>query len=247
MRVATLLIMLSRKAALSAFSWPQISFSISIMWEIFSSCIYNVTPLGLIRCTTFVWCCSTSLQKAATSSSAELCHFLLGMLENKQVWNVNEQQKFAQQFMRPANITCWRAYSLKNVSFLESGLEIAIKMESSHYMCVSKDWRSLRNRKCNFPLAWFVVSDTCLSNRAKSMCVFLDVRFQSSTHRGRVEVCISCLFWAFGCWCVSFFSFLPQHCLDCQSQLSNTSRLNGRRSSHSLNQPPVACACVDVC
>lgn len=92
-RVATLLIMLSRKAALSAFSWPQISLSISIMWENFSSCIYNVTPLGLIRCTTFVWCCSTSLLKAATSSSAELCHFLLGMLENKQVWNVNEQQK----------------------------------------------------------------------------------------------------------------------------------------------------------
>lgn len=94
-RVATLLIMLSRKAALSAFSWPQISLSISIMWEIFLALvyIYNVTPLGLIRCTTFVWCCSTSLLKAATSSSAELCHFLLGMLENKQVWNVNEQQK----------------------------------------------------------------------------------------------------------------------------------------------------------
>lgn len=34
-RVATLLIMLSRKAALSAFSWPQISLSISIMWDIF--------------------------------------------------------------------------------------------------------------------------------------------------------------------------------------------------------------------
>lgn len=37
--------------------------------------------------------------------------------------------------MRPANITRWRAYSLKNVSFLEPGLEIAIKMESSYYMC----------------------------------------------------------------------------------------------------------------
>lgn len=93
-RVATLLIMLSRKAALP---FPDHRYhSPSVLCEkFFSSCvyIYNVTPLGLIRCTTFVWCCSTSLLKAATSSSAELCHFLLGMLENKQVWNVNEQQK----------------------------------------------------------------------------------------------------------------------------------------------------------
>lgn len=142
--------------------------------------------------------------------------------------------------MRPASITCWKEYSLKNVSFLESGLEIAIKMESSFY----KDWKSLRNRKCNFPLAWFVVSDACLSNRAKSMCVFLDVCFQSSTHRGCGGVCISCLFWAFGCWCVSFFSFLPRHCLDCQSQLSNTSP-SERQAEFTLSQS--APRCVRMC
>lgn len=143
--------------------------------------------------------------------------------------------------MRPANITCWRPYSLKNVSFLESGLEIAIKMESSYYMCVSKDWRSLRNRKCNFPLAWFVVSDTCLSNRAKSMCVFLDVRFQSSTHRGRVGVCISCLF---GCWCVSFF-FVPSSALFGLSVTAVKHIPSERQAEFTLSQS--APRCVRMC
>lgn len=104
------------------------------------------------------------------------------------------------------------------------------------------------NRKLNFAAVWFITeaSDTCLSNRAKSVCAcapFISVYVSllaHSTRWGRVTVCISGFFWAYGCWC----AFLPRHCLDCQSQLSNTSPYERQAEfTHSQSTP----RCVRMC
>lgn len=149
--------------------------------------------------------------------------------------------------MRPANITRWRAYSLKNVSFLESGLEIAIKMESSYYMCF-QGLEKFEEQKMQL-----------------SSCLICRIRYMPE-QQSKKHVCVfGCAFSVEHtprpCRGVHFVSLLSLRVLTCffffRSFLSTVwtvshscqthPRLNGRRSSHSLNQPPVACACVDVC
>lgn len=89
----------------------------------------------------------------------------------------------------------------------------------------------------------------CLCNRAKSICVCSALLcwckcLFSLAHSA--EDMSGCVFWSSEPSGVDVCFFLRtvwtvSH--SCQTH----PRMNGRLSSHSLNQPPVACACVDVC
>lgn len=76
------------------------------------------------------------------------------------------------------------------------------------------------------------------------VCVFSVWHTQ---HWGHVRLCILCLFWAFGCWCVFYLFFPPQHCLDCQSQLSNTSPSERQAEFTLFSISPPLCAHVSMC
>lgn len=148
--------------------------------------------------------------------------------------------------MRPANITRWRAYSLKNVSFLESGLEIAIKMESSYYMCF-QGLEKFEEQKMQL--------SSCLICRIRYMpeqqskkhvCVFGCAFSVEHTPRPCRGVHFVSLLSLRVLTCFFFFSFLPQHCLDCQSQLSNTSP-SERQAEFTLSQSAPRCVCMCRC
>ena len=121
------------------------------------------------------------------------------------------------------------------------------------WSCFCYHRKVCETQKAEHLLFWFIrdVSGTCLSNRAKTVCV--SVRFlhksmcllRSLAHSA--EDMSGCVFRSLlslrVLMCVLFLRDVWTVSHSCQTH----PRMNGRLGSHSLNQPPVACACVDVC
>lgn len=146
--------------------------------------------------------------------------------------------------MRPANITRWRAYSLKKCLLFRIRTWNCYKNGVFLLHVFPRTGEVWGTENATFLLldlsyqihAWATEQKACV---CFWMCVF---------SRAHTEAVSGCAFRVSsepsGVDVFLFFSFLPQHCLDCQSQLSNTSP-SERQAEFTLSQS--APRCVRMC